>query len=61
MKYKGKIGLYVYPGAEGYSELYEDENVNYNYEKGKFAVILFIYNEKISFLPYAFFMCLFRM
>ena len=40
------IDLYVYTGADGSFELYEDENVNYNYEKGKFAVIPFTYNEK---------------
>jgi alpha-D-xyloside xylohydrolase len=38
--------LYVYTGADGSFEFYEDENVNYNYEKGKFAVIPFTYNEK---------------
>ncbi|MFY9597055.1 MAG: DUF5110 domain-containing protein, partial [Dysgonamonadaceae bacterium] len=36
----------VYTGADGSFEFYEDENVNYNYEKGKFAVIPFTYNEK---------------
>jgi alpha-D-xyloside xylohydrolase len=40
------IDLYVYTGADGSFEFYEDENVNYNYEKGKFAVIPFTYNEK---------------
>ena len=40
------IDLYVYTGADGSFELYEDENVNYNYEKGKFAAIPFTYNEK---------------
>lgn len=40
------IDLYIYTGADGSFELYEDENVNYNYEKGKFAVIPFTYNEK---------------
>ncbi len=39
MNYKGKIDLYVYTGADGYFELYEDENVNYNYEKQKKLVI----------------------
>ena len=33
--------MYVYTGADGSFEFYEDENVNYNYEKGKFAVIPF--------------------
>lgn len=39
------IDLYVYTGADGNFELYEDENVNYNYEKGKFAIIPFRYDE----------------
>jgi alpha-D-xyloside xylohydrolase len=33
------IELRVYPGADGDFTLYEDENDNYNYEKGKFATI----------------------
>ncbi len=37
------ITLYVYAGRDGYFELYEDENVNYNYEKGKFTNIPFSY------------------
>ncbi|UII23706.1 TIM-barrel domain-containing protein [Fulvivirga ligni] len=40
-----EITLYVYQGADGEFELYEDENVNYNYEKGKFSTITFKYNE----------------
>jgi len=38
--------LYVYTGKNGEFELYEDENVNYNYEKGKFSIIPFNYDEK---------------
>jgi alpha-D-xyloside xylohydrolase len=38
--------LYVYTGADASFELYEDENVNYNYEKGAFSIIPFKYNEK---------------
>lgn len=33
------IELRVYPGADGDFELYEDENDNYNYEKGAYATI----------------------
>jgi alpha-D-xyloside xylohydrolase len=33
------IDLYVYPGADGDFTLYEDENDNYNYEKGAYATI----------------------
>jgi len=40
------IRLFVYTGADGSFTLYEDENVNYNYEKGKFSTIPFTYNEK---------------
>ncbi|SFD78275.1 TIM-barrel domain-containing protein [Thermophagus xiamenensis] len=40
------ITLYVYTGDDGSFDLYEDENTNYNYEKGQFATIPFTYNEK---------------
>jgi alpha-D-xyloside xylohydrolase len=40
------IELRVYPGADGKFELYEDENDNYNYEQGKYAVIPFSWNDK---------------
>ncbi len=40
-----EITLYVYKGHDGIFTLYEDEQVNYNYEKGAFATILFIYRE----------------
>ena len=33
------IELRVYPGADGSFTLYEDENDNYNYEKGVYATI----------------------
>jgi len=33
------IELRIYPGADGDFTLYEDENDNYNYEKGKYATI----------------------
>ena len=39
------IDLYVYQGADGSFTLYEDENVNYNYEKGAYAMIGFSYDE----------------
>ena len=39
------IRLFVYTGNDGSFNLYEDENVNYDYEKGKFAIIPFAYNE----------------
>lgn len=33
------INLYVYAGENGEFTLYEDENLNYNYEKGQYAMI----------------------
>ena len=39
------IDLYVYQGADGEFTLYEDENVNYNYEKGAYSMIGFTYSE----------------
>jgi alpha-D-xyloside xylohydrolase len=44
------ITLYVYTGQSGSFQLYEDENVNYNYEKGKFSIIPFYYDQNISTL-----------
>ncbi len=40
------LEIRVYPGADGEFTLYEDENDNYNYEKGAFSTILFKWNEK---------------
>ena len=40
------IELRIYPGADGNFELYEDENDNYNYEKGRYALIPFSWNDK---------------
>ena len=34
------IDLYVFAGRDGSFTLYEDENTNYNYEKGRYAIIL---------------------
>jgi alpha-D-xyloside xylohydrolase len=39
------IDLYVYAGADGSFTLYEDENVNYNYEKGAYTMIDFAFSE----------------
>ena len=39
------ITLFVYGGRDGSFMLYEDEGVNYNYEKGSYATIPFIYND----------------
>ena len=39
------IELRIYPGADGQFTLYEDENDNYNYEKGVHASITFVWND----------------
>lgn len=39
------INLYIYAGKDGQFQLYEDEGVNYNYEKGKFATIDIAYDD----------------
>ena len=44
------IDLYVYQGADGSFTLYEDENVNYNYEKGSYAMIDFSYDDETKTL-----------
>lgn len=43
-KQADEINLYVYAGSDGEFTLYEDENLNYNYEKGKYAMIPFSYD-----------------
>ena len=45
-KQPSEITLYVYAGKDGKFTLYEDEGVNYNYEKGKYAQISFSYDNK---------------
>ncbi len=39
------IELRIYPGANGQFTLYEDENDNYNYEKGQFSTIHFTWDD----------------
>ena len=39
------IALLIYEGADAVFDLYEDENVNYNYEKGDFGLLTFSYSE----------------
>ena len=38
------IDLYVYAGQNGEFTIYEDENLNYNYEKGQYAMIPISYD-----------------
>ena len=40
------LTIRVYPGADGEFTLYEDQNDNYNYEKGVYATIDFAWNDK---------------
>jgi alpha-D-xyloside xylohydrolase len=40
------VELRIYPGADGSFTVYQDENDNYNYEKGKFATYTFTWNDK---------------
>jgi alpha-D-xyloside xylohydrolase len=39
------IRLYVYTGTDDSFTLYEDENINYNYEQGAYSVIAIKYNQ----------------
>jgi len=41
-----KLEIRIYEGANGEFTLYEDENDNYNYEKGLCSTISFFWNEK---------------
>jgi len=40
------LEIRIYPGADGEFVLYEDENDNYNYEKGAYSTISFHWNDK---------------
>lgn len=44
------ITLFIYKGQDGKFTLYEDEGVNYNYEKGAYAMIPLEYNEQSGVL-----------
>jgi len=46
------LEIRVYPGADGEFTLYEDENDNYNYEKGAFATIRMRWNDKARQLTF---------
>lgn len=45
-----KIELRIYPGANGEFKMYEDENDNYNYEKGAKATFSLSWNDKLRTL-----------
>jgi alpha-D-xyloside xylohydrolase len=44
-KSQDAIEIRVYPGASGGFTLYEDENDNYNYEKGAYSTIPFLWDD----------------
>ena len=51
MQYVGEkawdhLEIRVYPGADGQFTLYEDEGDNYNYEKGVYSTVPFVWKEK---------------
>lgn len=45
-KKKDTLEIRIYEGADGHFTLYEDEGDNYNYEKGKYATIDLVWNDK---------------
>ncbi|MBO9729765.1 MAG: DUF5110 domain-containing protein [Chitinophaga sp.] len=47
-KQSDTITLNIYTGADASFNLYEDEGINYNYEKGAFAVIPVKYDERTA-------------
>lgn len=47
------LEIRVYPGANGDFTLYEDENDNYNYEKGQYSEIAFHWDDKTRTLTLA--------
>jgi alpha-D-xyloside xylohydrolase len=44
------LEIRIYPGASGVFVLYEDENDNYNYEKGIYSTITFSWDDKKKML-----------
>ena len=44
-KQADSLTLNVFPGQNGSFTIYEDENTNYNYEKGQFATIEIVYDD----------------
>jgi alpha-D-xyloside xylohydrolase len=45
-KTSAPVRLYVYAGGDAAFSLYEDEDTNYNYEKGQCSTIPFVYDDK---------------
>ena len=44
-KKNNPLEIRIYPGADGKFTLYEDENDNYDYEKGMYSTIIFKWND----------------
>jgi len=44
------LTIFVYAGKDGKFTLYEDEGVNYNYEKGAYSTIPITYDDNIKLL-----------
>jgi alpha-D-xyloside xylohydrolase len=49
-KNRNTLNLYVFPGANAEFVLYEDENDNYNYEKGVYSTITMKWNDRTKTL-----------
>ena len=47
------LDIFIYPGADAEFTLYEDENDNYNYEKGAFSIIKMKWDDKAKTLTIA--------
>jgi len=47
-KKPAEMEIRIYPGADGSFTLYEDENDNYDYEKGVFATISLTWNDQLK-------------
>ena len=43
---RDSITMKIYPGKDCVFALYEDENDNYNYERGDYSIITFVWNNK---------------
>ena len=50
MERSDTLEIRIYKGADARFDLYEDEGDNYNYEKGKYSIIPFCWNEKTQSL-----------
>lgn len=44
------LTIKVYPGRNADFELYEDEGDNYNYEKGKYSIVKFVWDDRAKTL-----------